>query len=182
MTITTTSLMSLREFFSDYRILICFNGPISTTLIGEIGSALKEHIESNHAPELEVMDVFSVYIEMSQNIRNYATSHGFSDAESSATVVIAAAEAGHYAVCAGNLVEMEDGKALLKRIHELADCDKAQLKVLYKQQLRQPHSQTPGQGAGLGLIEIARRSTQPMEASLDPLEAGRAFFSLRAII
>jgi Family of unknown function (DUF6272) len=182
MTITTTSLMSLREFFSDSGILICFNGPISTALIGEIGSALKEHIESNHAPELEVMDVFSVYIEMSQNIRNYATSHGFNDVESSATVVIAAAEAGHYAVCAGNLVELEDGKVLLKRIHELAACDKAQLKLLYKQQLRQPHSQTPGQGAGLGLIEIARRSSQPMEASLDPLEPGRAFFSLRAII
>jgi hypothetical protein len=182
MTISTTSLISLREFFSNHQILICFNGPISTNLIGEIGSALKEHIESNHAPELEVMDVFSVYIEMSQNIRNYATSHGFSDSESSATVVIAAAEAGHYAVCAGNLVEMADGQALLKRIHELADCNKAQLKLLYKKQLRQPISQTPGQGAGLGLIEIARRSSQPMEASLDPLEPGRAFFSLRAII
>lgn len=182
MTITTTSLMSLREFFSNYRILICFNGPISTTLIGEIGSALKEHIESQHAPELEVMDVFSVYIEMSQNIRNYATCHGFSDAESSATVVIAAAEGGHYAVCAGNLVEMEDGKALLTRIHELAACDKAQLKLLYKQQLRQPHTRIPGRGAGLGLIEIARRSSQPIEASLDAVESGRAFFSLRAII
>jgi hypothetical protein len=182
MTITTNSLISLREFFSHQQILICFNGPISTTLIGEIGSALKEHIESNHAPELEVMDVFSVYIEMSQNIRNYSTSRGFSDADSSATVVIAAAEAGHYAVCAGNLVQMEDGQALIQRIHELADCDKAQLKLLYKQQLRRPHAQTPGQGAGLGLIEIARRSSQPMEASLDPLEPGRAFFSLRAII
>lgn len=182
MTISTNSLISLREFFSHQQILICFNGPISTSVIGEIGSALKEHIESNHAPELEVMDVFSVYIEMSQNIRNYATSRGFSDAESSATVVIAAAEAGHYAVCAGNLVEMEDGQALIQRIHELADCDKAQLKLLYKQQLRRPHAQTPGQGAGLGLIEIARRSSQPMEASLDPLEPGRAFFSLRAII
>ena len=182
MTITTNSLISLREFFSHQQILICFNGPISTTLIGEIGSALKEHIESNHAPELEVMDVFSVYIEMSQNIRNYSTSRGFSDADSSATVVISAAEAGHYAVCAGNLVQMEDGQALIQRIHELADCDKAQLKLLYKQQLRRPHAQTPGQGAGLGLIEIARRSSQPMEASLDPLEPGRAFFSLRAII
>lgn len=182
MTISTTSLISLREFFSNHQILICFNGPISTTVIGEIGSALKEHIESNHAPELEVMDVFSVYIEMSQNIKNYATSHGLSDSESSATVVIAAAEAGHYAVCAGNLVDMVVGQALLERIRELAGCDKAQLKQLYKKQLRQPHSQTPGQGAGLGLIEIARRSSQPMEASLDPLEHGRAFFSLRAII
>ena len=182
MTISTTSLISLREFFSTQKILICFNGPISTVLIEEIGSALKEHIESNHAPGLEVMDVFSVYIEMSQNIRNYATSHGFSDSESSATVVIAAVGAGHYAVCAGNLVEMEDGKALLERIHKLADCDKAQLKLLYKQQLRQLITHVPGQGAGLGLIEIARRSSQAMEATLNPLEPGRAFFSLRAII
>ncbi|WP_254217041.1 biofilm regulation protein kinase SiaB [Synechococcus sp. CCY 9618] len=182
MTITTTSLMSLKDFFSDQKILICFNGPISRNLIGEIGSALKEHIESNHAPDLEVMDVFSVYIEMSQNIRNYAHSQGYSDAESSATVVIAAAEAGHYAVCAGNLVDMEDGKALVERIRTLADCDKIQLKALYKEQLRQPRSELKGRGAGLGLIEIARRSSQPMEASLDPLETGRAFFSLRAII
>lgn len=182
MTITTSGLMSLREFFSDQKILICFNGPISTTVIGEIGAALKEHIESNHAPELEVMDVFSVYIEMSQNIKNYASTHGLGDADSSATVVIAAAEAGHYAVCAGNLVIREDGEALLERIQELSRCDKAQLKALYKQQLRQPHSQKPGQGAGLGLIEIARRSSQPMEASLEPLLSGRSFFILRAII
>jgi hypothetical protein len=182
MTITPTSLMSLRDFFSDQKILICFNGPISRNLIGEIGSALKEHIESNHAPDLEVMDVFSVYIEMSQNIRNYAGSRGFSDAESSATVVIAAAEPGHYAVCAGNLVRLEDGKALVERIRTLAGCDKGQLKALYKEQLRQPHSTVKGRGAGLGLIEIARRSSQPMEASLDPIGSDRAFFSLRAII
>ncbi|KEF42744.1 MAG: hypothetical protein ER33_04185 [Cyanobium sp. CACIAM 14] len=179
---TSTSLMSLRDFFSDHKILICFNGPISTNLIGEIGSAIKEHIESNHAPDLEVMDVFSVYIEMSQNIKNYASTKGFNDTESSATVVIAAADPGHYAVCACNLVEMEHGKALVERIRTLADCDKAQLKALYKEQLRRPRSELQGSGAGLGLIEIARRSSQPMEASLEPVDTGRAFFSLRAII
>jgi hypothetical protein len=182
MTISTTSLMSLKEFFSDQRIIICFNGPISRNLISEIGCAIKEHIESHHAPELEVMDVFSVYIEMTQNIRNYAAAKGFSDAESNATVMIAAAGTGHYAVCAGNLVEIQDGHALVERIRTLASLDKPQLKALYKEQLRQPRSEIKGRGAGLGLIEIARRSSQPMEASLDPIEPGRAFFSLRAII
>ncbi len=182
MTVSTTSLMSLKELFSDQKIIICFNGPISRNIIGELGSAIKEHIESNHAPELEVMDVFSVYIEMTQNIRNYAVANGFSDHEATATVMIAAAEAGHYAVCAGNLVKVEDGQALVDRIRTLANLDKPELKALYKQQLRQPHSEVKGRGAGLGLIEIARRSSQPMEASLDPLDPGHAFFSLRAII
>ena len=44
MTISPTSLMSLKDFFSDEKILICFNGPISRNLIGEIGAALKERI------------------------------------------------------------------------------------------------------------------------------------------
>jgi hypothetical protein len=182
MTTAPTSLISLKDLFCAQKIILCFNGPISRNIIGELGSAIKEHIESNHAPELEVMDVFSVYIEMTQNIRNYATAKGFNDVDSTATVMIAAAEPGHYAVCAGNLVETEDGHALLDRIRTLAGLDKAELKALYKQQLRQPHSEVKGRGAGLGLLEIARRSTHPMEASLDPLQPGRAFFSLRAII
>ena len=37
-------------------------------------------------------------------------------------------------------------------------------------------------GAGLGLIEIARKSSQPLEANLGEAEKGKAFFSLRAII
>jgi len=41
---TNRSLSSLRDFFSAERILICFNGPTSRTLISEIGVALKEHI------------------------------------------------------------------------------------------------------------------------------------------
>jgi hypothetical protein len=41
---THQNLASLRDFFSAERILICFNGPISRTLISEIGLALKEHI------------------------------------------------------------------------------------------------------------------------------------------
>ncbi len=37
-------------------------------------------------------------------------------------------------------------------------------------------------GAGLGLIDIARKSTAPLTASLAPLDATHVFFSLRATI
>jgi hypothetical protein len=56
------------------------------------------------------------------------------------------------------------------------------LKSLYKEQLRRPRDEQQSSGAGLGLIEIARKTTAPLECSLDPLEAGRAFFTLRATI
>lgn len=182
MTATIHDLASLRQFFNAERILICFNGPISRTLIGEIGQALRSHIEASRGDGSTAMDVFSVYIEMSQNIRHYASARGYGDAEASATVVIATTPDDRYAVSAGNLVELADGHALIERVHALAGLDKAALKALYKQQLRQPRESQRSSGAGLGLIEIARRASQPLEVSLEEQGDGRAFLILRAII
>lgn len=176
------SLFSLRERFNGERILICFNGPISRSLIEEIGNALRSYLQTTEIRPTAAMDVFSVYIEMSQNIRHYANNHGYGDTEATATVVIANTDAGHYTISAGNLVEMADGAALKARVAELATLDKVQLKAAYKEQLRKPRDPGASTGAGLGLIEIARKSSEPLEASLDDLGAGRAFFSLRATI
>ena len=170
------SLASLREFFSGQRILICFNGPISRTLIGEIGVALKDHIASTQAHQA-AMDVFSVYIEMSQNIRHYASRMGYDDFAAAATVVIAETDGGHYTVSAGNVVERADGENLLSKIQELASLDKTELKALYKQRLREPRQPGAATGAGLG-----RKSSEPLQATLDEGRDGKVFFSLRAVI
>ena len=164
------------------RILICFNGPISRTLISEIGIALKDHIESTQAQPSAAMDVFSVYIEMSQNIRHYAARMQYDDRQASATVVIGETGDGHYEVSAGNLVEAADGETLLEKLKALSQLDKVELKALYKQQLRAPRSSDQHTGAGLGLIEMARKATRPLEAKLDQAPEGKWFFSLRAVI
>ena len=175
-------LYSLREHFNAQRILLCFNGPISRSLIEEIGNALKNYLQAEQAHPSAAMDVFGTYIEMSQNIRHYAASRNYGDLEASATVVIGRDGEGRYTVSAGNLVEIADGQALIERIEGLADLDKAQLKVAYKDQLRKPRAGDERSGAGLGLLNIARKASAPLSASLTALADGRAFFSLRATI
>jgi len=63
-----SDLYALRERFNQDRTLLCFNGPISRSLIEEIGNALKNYLEIDQARPAEAMDVFSAYIEMTQNI------------------------------------------------------------------------------------------------------------------
>ncbi len=179
---THRSLASLRDFFSAERILICFNGPISRSLISEIGVALKQHIESTQDCTTSAMDVFSVYIEMSQNIRHYSAAQGYQEPDATATVVIAESGTGRFVVSAGNVVQLADGEALLERVASLAALDKSDLKLAYKEQLRRPRSPGAATGAGLGLIDVARKSTAPLQCSLDLLDAGKAFFTLRATI
>ena len=178
----TIDLFSLRTHFNRNRILLCFNGPISRSLIEEIGNALRNYLQAENALPAAAMDVFSVYIEMTQNIRHYAQSRGYGDLESAATVVVARDAEDRYLVQAGNLVEKADGDALLARVDELAAMDKAQLKAAYKTQLRQPREEGATSGAGLGLIDVARKSSLPLKASLSQIDENRAFLSLCAFI
>ena len=170
-----SDLYALGERFDQNRTLLCFNGPISRSLIEEIGNALKNYLNAEHARPAEAMDVFSVYIEMIQNIRQYAAQNG--DTDAAATVVIGRRDES------GNLVKAEDGRSLVARIQQLAALDKAALKAEYKTQLHKPRTPGVASGAGLGLIDIARRAGAPLEASLTPAAGeGQAFFSLSVVI
>ena len=173
----TLDLLAMRESYTRQRILLCFNGPISRSLIEEIGHALRNYLHAEQAKPSEAMDVFAVYIEMTQNIRHYANLKGYGEHEAAATVAIA-----RNVVSAGNLVERDDGQSLVRSIQAIANLDKAALKAAYKEQLRRPRDSGCASGAGLGLLDIARKSSEPLAASLKEQPDGRAFFSLRAVI
>lgn len=169
-------LYELRSRFDDEKILLCFNGPISRSLIEEIGNALRNYLKTEQASPASALDVFAVYIELTQNIRHYATRSGVSGADT-ATVVVSLKE-GHYHISAGNLVRFEDGQVLEQKVQTLAKMDKAALKKIYKEQLRKPRDENAVSGAGLGLIDMARKSTAPMTCSLKNIDGAKGYFSL----
>nr|WP_319240414.1 DUF6272 family protein [uncultured Propionivibrio sp.] len=55
-------------------------------------------------------------------------------------------------------------------------------KAAYKTQLRRPREAGASSGAGLGLIDVARKSSLPLKATLSEIDENRAFFSLCAFI
>ncbi|WP_028875209.1 biofilm regulation protein kinase SiaB [Tepidiphilus margaritifer] len=174
--------LDLRELLHSHRILLCFNGPISRSLIEEIGLALKNYLDAEHAHPGAAMDVFGAYVEMTQNIRHYAIRKRYGETESAATILVAIDEEGGYLIQAGNVIEAEDAPLLLERIARLATMDSSELKRAYKEQLRRPVTPGASSGAGLGLIDIARKARRPLCATQRPLGGGKTFFSLRAIL
>jgi hypothetical protein len=176
-------LFDMRERYNRQQIMLCFNGPISRSLIEEIGNALRNYLTADQAHPSSALDVFAIYIEMTQNIRHYARMKNWADQEAGATVVVSRDDAGHYVVSAGNLVDQADGERLVARVESLAGLDKAQLKAAYKEQLRRPREDAAAaSGAGLGLIDMARKTSTPMQATLRNLTDGRAFLSLCAVV
>jgi hypothetical protein len=109
-------------------------------------------------------------------------SQGYGELLSSATVVVGRGDTGGYQVLAGNIVEPADGIAMRERITELAQMDKASLKQLYKQQLRTPRSDDVCSGAGLGLIDVCRKASEPIACELVDTQDGRSFLSVLASV
>lgn len=181
-----TDLYLLRETFNRKRILLCFNGPFSQPLIEEIGHALKRHLHDDQhgaAPAL-ALDVFAAYIELTQNIKKYATAQHYTDQDGAGTIIIARYADGRHLISAGNVVEPADGEWLSARVATLAQLERAQLKAEYKAQLRRADGNPAlATGAGLGLIDMARKAAEPISCALEPLAGDtRLFFSLKVVL
>jgi hypothetical protein len=174
-------LVALRERFSEDGILITFNGPFTHSIIEEIGNAIKRYLEGEQLGRGAITDVFAVYIEQTQNVRNYLSRHAFEgEGRSSAIVVISNAEDA-YVVCSGNTILKDDAAALSARLNEINGLDKDGLKKMYKEVLRRERE--PGElGAGVGLIDIARRARGKLEYSFRELDEEHDFFSLAVTV
>ena len=177
-------LFEVKEQLRENGILISFSGSFSHSLIEELGTAVKKYLESSESKRPAIMDVFSVYIEAAQNVRNYSERQlaaGATKADLEANIVVIARQDEHYQIYAGNAVDTADIPTLTTNLERLAGMDKAELKALYKEQLRRERG-PEDTGAGLGLIEMARRASEPLRYSFTPVDSGSSYFSLCVVI
>ena len=178
-----TDLFNLQGILSQQKLLICFSGPFSHSVIEELGKAVRNHLEQERIEKSAIMDVFSVYVEQAQNVRNYTTSREAAGRPIPANsgIVVIAKDGDHYIVSSGNLVETADVPGLSASLDRLRGLDKAGLKAAYKEQSRKPRYAGAG-GAGLGLIDMARKASRPLEYSVRVVDSQYFFFSLEVQI
>ncbi|MBS0455781.1 MAG: SiaB family protein kinase [Proteobacteria bacterium] len=177
-------LIDIKQRMHESGILISFSGSFSHGIIEELGTAVKKYLESAADKPSAMMDVFSVYIEAAQNVRNYSDrrlAQGAGKSEMDANILVIARQNDRYQISAGNAVANADIPALTARLEQLAGMDKAGLKALYKEQLRRERGPEDG-GAGLGLIEMARRASEPLRYRFTPIDGGSSYFSLSVVI
>lgn len=177
-------LTEIQNVLGSSGISICFSGRFSQGLIEEIGDAVKQHMENEERPKNDIFNVFSIFVEQSQNIKNYVISKegspGFSRIANSAIICIGQEES-RYFIWSGNVMENCDIASLQEKLNKVVPASKDELKKLYKEQLKRELA--PGQtGAGVGLIDIAKRSSLPLEFSIETLDETYSLFELKVIV
>ena len=172
-------LYELQKNLMSLGIVISFSGHFSQGIIEELSEAVKNHLENQEFTKGEIHNVISVFVEQTQNIKNYtASKNGPNSCQICLSgIVIIGKNADGFFVNSGNLIENQDIEALESHLGLITSLDKNELKRLYKERLRSelPEGST---SAGLGLMDIARKTRRSLEYHFTPYNAQLTYFSL----
>lgn len=167
------------------KIIFCYSGPISHITIEGIGSTLRLDLEMEDAGMSTSQKIFSVFIEQMQNILNYSEEKIINDSELEKElrigVLVIGQEDNNFYVYCGNKIYSKDEEKIQRKIDEISGLNQEELKALYKQR-RKTEPQEGSKGAGLGLIEMARKSGVPLESSFKKIDEEFSFFSIKVSI
>ena len=174
----------------DKQIFFTFAGYISEGLLFSMGDVLKQKLANEETDVNTAKKVFSIFVEQVQNIIRYSAerlgeSAGKADTrkkpEISSGVISVGSNEGRFFVVCGNTVLAQDAVKLRSRLELIGSLDKDGIKAYYKEKLKEPPEED-SKGASIGLLEIARRSSSPIEFDFMSIDEQKSFFCLKAYI
>ncbi|WP_439817195.1 SiaB family protein kinase [Zavarzinia sp. CC-PAN008] len=176
--------LSFRSALHDQGVIFCFTGYLSEGVLFALGEALKQKLTLADADANVTKRVFSVFVEQVQNVIRYSSDRVGGAPEpvelSSGLIAVGAEQQRFFVVC-GNTVSNGEVPRLKDRLGVLQGLDKEAIRTLYRQKLREPPEED-SKGATIGLIEIARRASEPLQFDFTPLDANSSFFCLKVFI
>jgi len=156
---------------SGENILLAYRGEITTELLDAIYAMMDRQVRGdNSAPEMK--KVFHVLVESLQNVF-----HHQSGREDDHPGFLIQMDGDSYKIITGNLITVEEAEILKKRIDEVNSLPKSELREHYQQALSESEFSGKG-GAGLGIIEMARKSGNKLNYEFTPVGDDCSFFSL----
>lgn len=176
-------LLDYYQKIKNDRIILVFKGALSQDVLAELGGLVRLRFASDSECML-MRRLFAVLIEMAQNVLHYSAEREklpFVDREAGVGVIMVRDVIDSYMVTSGNLITQESAVGLEAKCHLVSTMNKEDLKQLYISQ-RKKDPDPDSKGAGLGFIDIARKSSRPIQYHFAPVDADHAFFSLSATV
>ena len=168
------------------KFTLVYEGEITHQITKAFTSLAENKMDSYSEDASMKKKVFHVMVECLQNLSKHAEEYESSEGKGfvgNGIFIVGrlGEDNADYHVMTGNAVEnnkVGDLQALLEKINQL---DKDGLKELFKKQMREGSLSDKG-GAGLGLIDIARKTGEKLEYNFIELDSNTSFFLLRTII
>ena len=149
---------------------------------------LQRRLDLNDMPQSVSQSIFSVFVEQINNMMMYsAEKEYFNHPEKKRSgvpkgVFIFGERDKTFFIQSGNVIKSGNVEMLKSRIELLNTLDKKELRQYYREQMKAENENPESKGAGLGLIEIARRATSRIDYEFMPHGDDLSYFTMYVTI
>jgi len=167
---------------NDGIIFLSYGGYLSQALISAMTEALEKEAEDNGIDMSASNNIFTIFIELSQNMMNYSKSlKGNDESKSSQGLILVSKDSDYnYHIHSQNIVSQADKEKVEPKLLEIQSLDKDGIKKRYRE-LRKSGKGTHSKGGGIGFYEIAKKCDS-IQYDFTPIQDNRCYFHIKTTI
>lgn len=162
-------------------ILLSFKGVVTSELLTSVLSIMETKMDYMEESPKTKKKVFNVLVECLQNLYHHIDSEDaekqLERIEAKSALFMIAKKGDNFVIQTGNYIDKESGDELKRRLDTINGMDREELKKYYQDVLNDGHMSEKGT-AGLGMIDIARKSGNKLEYQFLPVSDVNSFFCL----
>lgn len=174
------NIFEIYKQLEERNVIISFKGVMTSEILTTTLQIMESRMDKlEERPKIR-KKIFNVLVECLQNLYH----HIDDDIDDKSTpqnkrncLFILARENAAYIITTGNYIKPEDSPILEEKLDTINGMTRDELKSYYKQVLNEGTMSDKGT-AGLGMIDIARKSGKKLEYDLTPINENLTFFSL----
>ena len=173
------------DFYASMRaheIKLVYEGKVTHQITKSFIALAEAQMEESDEASRVQRTVFHVMVECLQNISRHADEYeGRASVYSGRGIFMVSNTERAYCITTGNAIAKEKIPGLEKMLEEINSLDEGELKNLYMKQMREGRLSDKG-GAGLGFIDIRRKTGKRLDYHFLPMNDKVSFFLLTTLI
>lgn len=171
-------IFDLHQTMRSQALILVYQGDFTQETTKSILTMAERTLEASRENPATKRKVFNVMVESLQNIVKHSEQMAGENSGMQSAIFLIGKEANCYGIMSGNPVHKSRVDALKQTLERINTLDKEGLKDLYKRIIKDTTISDKG-GAGLGFVDMARKSGEPLWFDFPEMSADYCFFSLK---
>jgi hypothetical protein len=174
-----SGIYNLSKELEGESIFLSFRGPITPDLLSSVSEIMERRPDGDPAQKRRVKMFYHLLVECLQNVFHHSDTS--SDETKDAIFMLGNGKDNSYRIITGNNILNSGIEALTAKIEKINAMNAEQLHAYYLDKLNTTEISQKG-GAGLGLIEMARKSGNKIDYDFRKIDDKNSFFTLTVTV
>lgn len=174
-------IYDLHKTMLDKNLILVYEGEFTQEITKSVLAMAERNMDSMGEESGIKRKVFNVMVECLQNIVKHSEDPSLQAEKKQSAIFMIGKQDNEYIITSGNSLKTEGIGNLAQKLDKINSLDKEGLKSLYKDIIKNNDLSDKG-GAGLGFVDMARKSGQKLEFDFQKIDDNLSFFSLKTTI